>query len=169
MARLRSKVRKLETWLQTHEDKVGPSGKIRQSNLTDNESAKMPGSHGVVQGYNGVAAVDAEHQVIVHAEAFGEGTEHALLKPMIEVLAVLPRMTSSKVDRKHLPPPAARAAAPASPRRNLTPRTPRAASRPASCPPQAARSQHAPPARPAECATRKMKFATETRNSARMH
>lgn len=86
VARLRSKVRKLEAWLETHEDKVGPSGKVRQSNLTDNESAKMPGSHGVVQGYNGVAAVDAKHQVIVHAEASGEGQEKRLLKPMLDGL-----------------------------------------------------------------------------------
>jgi hypothetical protein len=63
---------------------VGPSGRIRQRNLTDIESAKMPGSHGVVQGDNGVAAVDAEHQVIVHAEATGEGQEERLLKPRIE-------------------------------------------------------------------------------------
>ena len=84
VARLRSKVRKLDAWLQTNEDKVGPSGKIRQSNLTDNERAKMPGAHGVVQGYNGLAAVDGRHQVIVHAEAFGEGAEKRLLKPMIE-------------------------------------------------------------------------------------
>jgi transposase len=84
VARLRSKVAKLETWLERNEDKVGPSGKIRQSNLTDNESAKMPGSHGVVQGYNGLAAVDAKNQVIIHAEAFGEGQEKRLLKPMID-------------------------------------------------------------------------------------
>lgn len=82
--RLRGKVRKLNAWLETHEDKVGPSGNVRQSNLTDNESAKMPGSHGVIQGYNGLAAVDAQHQVIVHAEAFGEGQEKRLLKPMLE-------------------------------------------------------------------------------------
>ncbi len=82
--RLRSKVRKLDQWLSTHEDKVGPSGRVKQSNLTDNESAKMPGSHGVVQGYNGVAAVDSKHQVVVHAEAFGEGQEKQLLKPMLE-------------------------------------------------------------------------------------
>jgi transposase len=82
--RLRGKVRKLSAWLEAHEDKVGPSGKVRQSNLTDNESAKMPSSHGVVQGYNGLAAVDAKHQVIVHAEAFGEGQEKRLLKPMLD-------------------------------------------------------------------------------------
>ncbi|MFH1269216.1 MAG: hypothetical protein ABIK89_26095 [Planctomycetota bacterium] len=38
------------------------------------------------QGYNGVAAVDAKHQVIVHAEAFGEGQEKRLLRPMIDGL-----------------------------------------------------------------------------------
>jgi hypothetical protein len=44
----------------------------------------MPGAHGVVQGYNGVVTVDAKHQVVVHAEAFGDGQEKALLAPMIE-------------------------------------------------------------------------------------
>jgi hypothetical protein len=38
----------------------------------------------VIQGYNGVAVVDAKHQIIVHAEAFGAGQEHDLLKPMVE-------------------------------------------------------------------------------------
>jgi hypothetical protein len=52
--------------------------------LTDNESAKMKSSHGVIQGYDGVATVDSKHQVVVHAEAFGEPQEHDLLKPMIE-------------------------------------------------------------------------------------
>jgi hypothetical protein len=44
----------------------------------------MKSSHGVIQGYDGVAAVDSKHQVVVHAEAFGEPQEHDLLKPMIE-------------------------------------------------------------------------------------
>jgi len=44
----------------------------------------MTTAHGVGQGYDGVAAVDGKHQVIVHAEAFGEPQEHALLLPMIE-------------------------------------------------------------------------------------
>jgi hypothetical protein len=44
----------------------------------------MKTSHGVIQGYNGVAVVDDRHQVIVHAEAFGAAQEHDLLKPMIE-------------------------------------------------------------------------------------
>ncbi|MBK8575630.1 MAG: hypothetical protein IPN90_08125 [Elusimicrobia bacterium] len=44
----------------------------------------MVSSHGVVQGYNGVAAVDGEYQVVVSAEAFGEGSEVKLLEPMVE-------------------------------------------------------------------------------------
>jgi hypothetical protein len=44
----------------------------------------MKSAHGVIQGYDGVAAVDAKYQVVVHAEAFGEAQEHALLAPMVE-------------------------------------------------------------------------------------
>jgi hypothetical protein len=43
----------------------------------------MKTSHGVVQGYNGVAMVDSKHQVVVHAEATGE-SEPSILKPMVE-------------------------------------------------------------------------------------
>src|SRR3989338_579683 len=46
----------------------------------------MKTSHGVLQGYTGVAAVDAKHQVIVHAEAHGEGQEHGLLQPTVEAV-----------------------------------------------------------------------------------
>jgi len=54
--RLRAKVKRIDQWLAENEDKKGATGNIVQSNLIDNESAKMPCSHGVVQGYNGVAA-----------------------------------------------------------------------------------------------------------------
>ena len=47
---LRARVKKLKGWLKQNEDKVGKSGKPRKSNLTDNESAKMKSSHGVIQG-----------------------------------------------------------------------------------------------------------------------
>jgi len=80
---LREKVRKLKSWLKQNEEKQGKTGP-RKSNLTDNESAKMKSSHGVIQGYDGVAAVDRKHQVVVHAEAFGQPQEHDLLEPMIE-------------------------------------------------------------------------------------
>ena len=84
MEALRGKVKKIKAWLGDHEDKPGKTGKPVKSNITDNESAKMKTSHGVIQGYDGVAVVDGKHQVVVHAEAFGAAQEHELLVPMIE-------------------------------------------------------------------------------------
>jgi len=81
---IKNKVKKIKAWLKDNEDKPGKRGKPIKSNITDNESAKIKTSHGVIQGYNGVAVVDEKHQVIVHAEAFGAAQEHDLLKPMIE-------------------------------------------------------------------------------------
>ncbi len=63
---------------------MGKSGKPIKSNITDNESAKMKTSKGVIQGYDGVTAVDSKQQVIVAAEAFGQGQEHDLLEPMVD-------------------------------------------------------------------------------------
>ena len=81
---LREAVKKIKGFLADNDDKVGPSGTIKKSNLTDNESAKMKTSKGVIQGYTAVAVVDAKHQIIVNAEAFGQGQEQSLLKPMVE-------------------------------------------------------------------------------------
>ena len=56
----------MRQWLAANpEDRKGSKGAIRKSNRTDNESAKMATSKGVIQGYTGVAAVDAKHQIIV--------------------------------------------------------------------------------------------------------
>ncbi|MCP5347666.1 MAG: transposase [Pseudomonadales bacterium] len=68
-----------------------------KSNITDNESAKMTTSKGTIQGYNGVAAVDSKHQVIVDAQAFGEGQEHHTLQPVIE--AIRGRLKKLKISR----------------------------------------------------------------------
>ncbi|OYV75070.1 MAG: transposase [Chromatiales bacterium 21-64-14] len=65
---LKRQVKKLKAWLDQRDDKPGKTGKPRKSNVTDNDSAKMKTSHGVIQGYDGVAAVDDKHQVIVHGE-----------------------------------------------------------------------------------------------------
>ena len=81
---LRRKVKKIKAWLRENEDKPGKSGKPIKSNITVNDSAKMKTSHGVIQGYDGVAVIDGKHQVVVHAEAFGAAQEHDLLIPMIE-------------------------------------------------------------------------------------
>jgi transposase len=84
MKTLRAAVKKVKKFLADNDDKVGPSGRVKKSNVTDNESAKMKTSHGVIQGYDGLAVVDAKHQVVVHAQAFGEAQEHGLLIPMLE-------------------------------------------------------------------------------------
>jgi transposase len=81
---LTENIRKIRTFLATHDNKLGTRGTPIKSNITDNESAKMKTSKGVIQGYDGVAMVDAKHQVIVHAEAHGAPQEQALLQPMIE-------------------------------------------------------------------------------------
>lgn len=49
---LKQKADRIEEFLLYNEPKIGSTGKEIQSNVTDNESAKMATSHGVVQGYN---------------------------------------------------------------------------------------------------------------------
>ena len=82
--KLRAASRKIKRFLEDNEERTGVSGKVVKSNITDNDSAKMKTSHGVIQGYTGVAAVDSKHQVVLNAEAFGQGQEHGLLQPMVE-------------------------------------------------------------------------------------
>jgi hypothetical protein len=81
---LRNQIKKISEWLDDHDDKPGKTGKPRKSNITDNDSAKMKSANGVIQGYDGVAAVDNKHQIVVHAQAYGAPQEHDLLEPMIE-------------------------------------------------------------------------------------
>lgn len=83
LKRLEQKAARIERFLQENKPRQGRMGKEVQSNVTDNESAKMKSSHGIIQGYNANAMVDAKHQVIVHAQAFGEGEDGALAEPML--------------------------------------------------------------------------------------
>ena len=84
IATLKTKIKKIKNWLNENDDKPGSSRNgPRKSNVTDNESATMKTSHGVIQGYNGVAMVDSKHQIVVHAEATGD-SEPAILKPMVK-------------------------------------------------------------------------------------
>jgi transposase len=85
LKRLNQKAGKIDTFLRENKPRIGTSGKEVQSNTTDNESAKMVGSHGMVlQGYNANGFVDEKNQVITHAEAFGENEDSAHLAPMLE-------------------------------------------------------------------------------------
>ena len=85
--RLARDATQLRDWLERHPaDRHGPTGGVRQSNRTDNESAKMGTGKGVLQGYTGAAAVDAQHQIIVEAQAHGTGSEQEVLLPVVDAL-----------------------------------------------------------------------------------
>jgi len=77
---------KIETFLKDNKPRIG-KGKVKKevkSNVTDNESAKMKTNKGTIQGYNGLAAVDKKHQIVVDAQAYGEGSEQHTLQPIVE-------------------------------------------------------------------------------------
>ena len=88
IARLERDATQMRDWLAAHpEERRGPKGTVRQSNRTDNESAKMATSKGVIQGYTGVSAVDKAHQIIVEAQAHGTGSEQEVLLSMVTAMA----------------------------------------------------------------------------------
>ena len=82
--KLKARADKIYRWLDSNDEKMGTQGKPVKSNITDNESAKMSTSHGVIQGYNGIAAVDEKHQVIVWGEVFGDSNESKHLPEILE-------------------------------------------------------------------------------------
>ena len=81
--RLQLQVERLNAFLESEQPKQGRDGNEIQSNAVDNESVKMPTSHGVIQGYNAQALVDSKHQVILSAEAFSS-QDHENLEPMVK-------------------------------------------------------------------------------------
>jgi transposase len=83
LKRLEKQAARIEAFLATNEPKRGKQRHEVQSNVTDNESAKMFTAHGVLQGYNSQALVDAKPQVIVHGEAFGNGQDYGHVPPML--------------------------------------------------------------------------------------
>ena len=78
--------KKYEDFLAENEPRVGTgkSTKEVKSNVTDNESAKMKTSKGTLQGFNAVTAADEKCQVIIGAQAFGQGSEQSTLTTIIE-------------------------------------------------------------------------------------
>jgi len=79
---------KIDRFLKTSSPRMGQGKRLKEvkSNITDNESAKMTTSKGTIQGYNGVAAVDKKHQIIIDAQAIGAGQEHHTLQPVLETI-----------------------------------------------------------------------------------
>jgi transposase len=82
--KLQKQAARIESFLKQNGKKIGENKKELNSNVTDNDSAKMHTSHGMVQGYNAQAIVDSKHQVIVHGEAIGKGLDNANLPPVID-------------------------------------------------------------------------------------
>jgi len=71
-------------FLETHEERLGKRGEIIKSNVTDNESGKIKGPHGIIQGYNGIAVADSKNQIIVAASAYGSVSEGQFFPDMLE-------------------------------------------------------------------------------------
>lgn len=85
-ATLEKQFKRIDQFLKTETPRTGQGKQKKEvkSNITDNESAKMTTSKGTIQGYNGVAAVDKKHQIIIDAQTFGASQEHHTLKPILE-------------------------------------------------------------------------------------
>jgi len=84
IGRLSTEAKRIRAFLATHAERRSEKGAIRKSNVTDNDSAKMATSKGVIQGYTAVAAVDSQAQIIVAAQTHGSGSEQSVLLPMVE-------------------------------------------------------------------------------------
>lgn len=82
--KIKKQVEKIKKFLEENEPKEKARIGEKQSNITDNESAKMKSSHGTIQGFNGLLVTDSKNQIILYPEAFGSGPEVGLLKTMIE-------------------------------------------------------------------------------------
>jgi transposase len=82
--RIEKKLEKLDKFLETAKPRAGAGGEEVQSNITDNESARIKGPHGYIQGYNGIAIADSGNQIIVSAEAVGSGSESGSFPGMLD-------------------------------------------------------------------------------------
>jgi len=83
---LMKNAKKIDDFLASNEPRMGQGKRPKevQSNITDNESAKMTTSKGTIQGMACVTASDEKHQVIINAKVFGQGQEQSTLQPMVE-------------------------------------------------------------------------------------
>jgi len=96
---LEKNANKIDEFLKNNEKRIGHRGKEVKSNVTDNQSAKMKTSHGTIQGYTGIATVDEQNQIIIQANAHGEGQEHGLLKETIDAIKTNLKAINNKVEK----------------------------------------------------------------------
>jgi hypothetical protein len=110
VTRLERDATQLRDWLAAHpEDRQRPTGGIRKRDRSDNESANMSTSRGVIQGCTGVASVDARHHTIVEAQANGTASEQALLVPVAAAMQALHHAAPGPLQGKSGAPTAASA------------------------------------------------------------
>ena len=81
LKKMKKKADRILKFINMHEDRLGASGEIVKSNITDNGSGKIKGPHGVIQGYNGLAVADDKNQIIIAANAYGTVAEGQLSLP----------------------------------------------------------------------------------------
>jgi transposase len=82
--RLNRQIAKISDFLEQMEQKEGRNEKEIQSNVTDNESAMIHSSKGIIQGYIGIAVSDQKSQVITSVQAFGSANETEHLPEMLD-------------------------------------------------------------------------------------
>jgi hypothetical protein len=80
----RKRICRIDDFINSHEKRIGSRNREVKSNITDNESAKLTSGHGVLQGYNALAAVDSKHQIITSTIAVGTQGEGRYLTKLIE-------------------------------------------------------------------------------------
>jgi hypothetical protein len=71
-----------------NEPKAGKRKNELQSNITDNDSAKMKTAHETIQGYNAQAVVDDRHQIILAGTASSQGQDCDQGTPMLAAMSV---------------------------------------------------------------------------------
>ncbi len=84
LKKLKQSSERIQKFLDSNEPRLGARNKEKKSNVTDNDSAKMSTSHGVIQGYNAQALVDEQHQIIVHGSASGKGQDNDQLEQIMD-------------------------------------------------------------------------------------
>jgi transposase len=93
---LNHKAQRILEFLEGNGEKQGVGGKEVKSNVTDNESGKIKGPHGMIQGYNGIAAADGKNQVVIAAEVLGSVAEGQSFPGMLDKLETEMKEISGK-------------------------------------------------------------------------
>jgi transposase len=83
--KLEREAQRMREVVASNAPKRNAKGVELKSNATDQDSAKMATSKGVIQGYAAQAAVDSKHQIIVAADVLGSSSEQAALLRMVRL------------------------------------------------------------------------------------